>query len=56
MIFWFTSYNHSTNIVKHFLASHFHIVILKGKSTAWAAIEAEIPQDSILQPLLFLVY
>ena len=56
MIFWFTSYIHSTNIIKHFLAGHFQIVILKGKSTTWVAIEAETPQDSILQHLLFLVY
>ena len=44
------------NILSSFLAEREQRVIIDGKFSSWANIEAGVPQGSILGPILFLVY
>ena len=44
------------NIIKSFLADRVQRVVLDGQTSDWVPIEAGVPQGSILDPLLFLVY
>ena len=44
------------NILSIFLAEREQRVIIDGKFSSWANIEAGVPQGSILGPILFLVY
>ena len=45
-----------SKIMEDFLANRYQRVVLNGKASKWAAVNAEIPQGSILGPLLFLIY
>ena len=29
---------------------------MEGQTSAWTAVHSEVPQDSVLEPLLFLIY
>ena len=44
------------NTVKDFLYQRKQRVVLNGQYSSWAAIEAGVPQGSILGPLLFVIY
>ena len=39
-----------------FLKNHHQRVVLNGKSSSWTKVNAGVPQGSILEPLLFLIY
>ena len=44
------------NILTDFLDNRIQRAILNGEYSSWAKVEAEVPQGSILGPLLFLIY
>ena len=44
------------NIITDFLSFRKERVVLNGQASPWASIEAGVPQGSILEPLLFLIY
>ena len=44
------------NVLTDFLGNRTQRVILNGQYSSWAKVEAEVPQGSILEPLLFLIY
>ena len=49
----------SGNLLKHmedFLANRYQRAVLNGQVSKWAAVNAGVPQCSILGPLLFLIY
>ena len=43
-------------LMHSFLSDRHQRVVLNGQSSKWSHIKAEVPQGSILRPLLFLVY
>ena len=43
-------------VLKHFLTSSKHRVVLNGLSSSWTIVKAGFLQGSILEPLLFLIY
>ena len=43
-------------VIKDFLNNCHQHVVLNGKSSIWSPITAGVPQDSLLGPLLFLIY
>ena len=45
-----------SNTIIDFLSFRKQQVVLNGKVSQWTSIEAEVPQGSILGPLLFLIY
>ena len=44
------------NLLGNYLSGRFQRVILNGQTFPWRPVIAGVPQDSILDPLLFLVY
>ena len=42
--------------LRDFLSERRQRVILNGQASTWTNVTAEVPQDSILGPLLFLIY
>ena len=44
------------NILSDFLRNRKQRVTLNGQSSSWTIVNAEVPQGSILAPLLFLIY
>ena len=44
------------NILRDFLNERKQLVILNGQFSTWKNFSAEIPQGSIICPLLFLIY
>ena len=44
------------NLFKDYLQEHQRRVILNGQSSSWEAIKSGVPQGSVFEPLLFLVY
>ena len=44
------------NTLANFVDNRTQMVILNGKYFSWAKVEAGVPQDSILESLLFLIY
>ena len=43
-------------LIEIYLSGRFQRVILNGKTSSWRPIMADVPQGSILGPLLFLIY
>ena len=43
-------------MIQSFLANRKQRTVLNGKTSQWGAIEAGVPQGSILGPLFFLIY
>ena len=43
-------------LLRDFLYCHKQRVVLNGQNSPWENVNAEIPQDSILEPLLLLIY
>ena len=43
-------------IIEDFLSNRYQRVVLNGQSSGWAAVNAGVPQGSILGRLLFLIY
>ena len=41
-------------VLKHFLTNREQRVVLNWQSSSWNSVKAGVPQDSILEPLLFL--
>ena len=44
------------NLLESYLSGRFQRVLLNGQSSSWKPVLADVPQGSILGPLLFLVY
>ena len=44
------------DILFDFLSDRKQRVVLNGQKSTWKNVNAEIPQDSVLGPLLFLIY
>ena len=44
------------NLIRSFLDNRYQRVVLNGQPSKWSLVEADVPQGSILGPLLFLVY
>ena len=44
------------NILTDFLSNRKHKVVLNGQVSTWTSVSAVVPQESILGPLLFLIY
>ena len=44
------------NLLSNFLRKRKHRVVLNGQTSSWADVNAGVPQDSILGPLLLLIY
>ena len=44
------------NLLRNFLSRRFQRVILNGQTSSWKPVLAGVLEDSILDPLLFLVY
>ena len=44
------------NSVKRFLSNRYECVVLNGQASSWADPKADVPQGSILGPLLFIIY
>ena len=44
------------NLLGNYLSGRFQTVILNGQTLPWRPVIADVSQDSILDPLLFLVY
>ena len=45
-----------SGLIYSFLCNRYQRVVLNGQSSYWSQIKADVPQGSILGPLLFLVY
>ena len=45
-----------TNTGHSFLSDRHQRVVFNGQSSKWLHIKAGVPQDSVLEPLIFLVY
>ena len=43
-------------LIDSFLSDRFPGVLLNGQTSKWSQIKAGVPQGSVLEPLLFLVY
>ena len=43
-------------LIDSFLSHRFPRVLLNGQTSKWSQIKAGVPQGSVLEPLLFLVY
>ena len=43
-------------IIEDFFTNRYQGVVLNGQSSGWAAVNSGVPQGSILDPLLFLIY
>ena len=43
-------------LIKSFLSDRFQRVLPNGQRSDWETIQAGVPQDSILEPLFFLIY
>ena len=43
-------------LIKSFLGNNFQRVVLNGQTSSWEPLRAGMPQDSVLGPLLFLIY
>ena len=43
-------------LIDSFLSDRFPRVLLNGQTSKWSQIKAGVPQGSVLEPLLFLVY
>ena len=44
------------NLLENYLSGRFQRVVLNGQTSSWKPVLAGVPQDSILGPILFLVY
>ena len=44
------------NILEDFLSNRKHRILLNGQCSSWTDIHSGVPQESILRPLLFLIY
>ena len=43
-------------LIKYFLCNRKQRVVLNGQRSSWVDVQAAVPQASILEPLLFLIY
>ena len=44
------------SLLEDYLSNRFQRIILNGQESSWLPIKARVPQGSILEPLLFLIY
>ena len=44
------------NLLENYVSGRFQKVVLNGQTSSWRPVLADVPQESIMGPLLFLIY
>ena len=48
--------SHLLTLIKNYLHTRYQRVVLNGKTSTWELVKSEVPQGSVLGPLMFLIY